>query len=63
MPCIKHTWNSLTCNIAKSEVLLLFSKDGHNSTKSKYLTSKIEGLEGLLSIILQGTSELLPLRI
>lgn len=56
-------WNSLTCNIVKSKVLLVFSKDGHNSAKSKYLTPKIEVLEGLLSISLQGTSQLLPLKI
>lgn len=30
------------------------------SAKSKYLTSKLGDLNGLLSIILQGTSELLP---
>lgn len=55
--------NSLTRNIVKSKTVLVFSKERHNSAKSKYLTSKIKVLEGLLSIILQGTSELLPLRI
>lgn len=42
MFCIKYIWDSLISYIVKSKVLLVFSMNGHNSAKSKYLTSKIE---------------------